>query len=89
MRKYDFIIAYDIADPKRLQKIGKLVEKEAMRIQYSVYILYEASHEEVTKLLERVCALYDEAYDDIRVYKIKNRGLHFGNAIDLDNPFII
>jgi len=60
-----------------------------MRIQYSVYILYDASHVEVTKLLEKVCALYDEAQDDVRVYKIKNRGLHFGAAVDLDNPFII
>jgi len=88
MRKYDFIITYDIADVKRLRKIGKMMEKKAMRIQYSVYILYETSKEEVTILLDAICKVYDEKYDDIRVYKVKNRGLHFGNAIDLDNPFI-
>jgi len=88
MRRYDFIIAYDIADVKRLKKIGKLIEKKAMRIQYSVYILYDATQEEITKLLDEVCKLYDEKYDDIRVYKVKNRGLHFRAAVDLDNPFI-
>jgi len=89
MRRYDFIITYDISDPKRLKKIAKLIEKDALRIQYSVYILYEATKEEVTALLEQVCKIYDEKYDDIRVYKIKQRGIHMGAAIDLDNPFII
>lgn len=86
MRKYDFIISYDIADVKRLKKIAKLIEKNAMRIQYSVYIFYDASHQEVTDLLESVTNIYDEKYDDIRVYKVKNRGLHFRAAVDLDNP---
>jgi len=89
MRKYDFIIAYDISDAKRLKKIAKLIEKEAMRIQYSIYILYDASKEEVTTLLEKVCQVYDEKYDDIRVYKVKKRGIHLEAAIDLDNPFIL
>ena len=88
MRKYDFIIAYDIADVKRLRKIAKRIEKEAMRIQYSIYILYDATQQEVTTLLESVCQIYDEKYDDIRVYKVKDRGIHLEAAIDLDNPFI-
>jgi CRISPR-associated protein Cas2 len=89
MKRYDFIITYDIADTKRLKKIAKLIEKNAMRIQYSVYIYFDATQQEVTKLLVEVCKLYHAEYDDIRVYKIKNRGLHFGAAVDLDNPFDI
>ncbi len=87
MRRYDFIIAYDIADVKRLKKIAKLIEKDALRIQYSIYFYHDSTQEEVTKLVEKVCRIYDEKRDDIRVYKIKNRGLHLGCAIDLDNPF--
>ncbi len=87
MRRYDFIIAYDIADAKRLKKIAKLIEKDALRIQYSIYFYHDSTQEEVTKLLEKVSKIYDEKKDDIRVYKIKNRGLHLGCAIDLDNPF--
>jgi CRISPR-associated protein Cas2 len=88
VRKYDFIIAYDIADVKRLRKIAKVVEKKAMRIQYSIYIFYDATQKELTSLLDAICKIYDEKYDDIRVYKVKNRGLHLGAAIDLNNPFV-
>jgi len=87
MRRYDFIISYDISDKKRLRKIAKLIEKDAMRIQYSVYFYHDSTQEEVTKLLEKVCKIYDEKRDDIRVYKIKHKGLHLGSAIDLENPF--
>jgi len=44
MSKRDFLICYDIADEKRVAKIGKLVEKESLRIQRSVYF-----YEQVTK----------------------------------------
>ena len=86
MRRYDFIIAYDIADVKRLRKIARVIEKQAMRIQYSVYIFYDATHQELTALLNSVTKIYNEKYDDIRVYKVKNRGLHFRAAVDLNNP---
>ncbi len=89
MKRYDFIISYDISDPKRLKKIGKLVEKNALRIQYSLYIFYDATHEEVAALIEKICKLYHEEQDDLRVYKIKNYGLHFGCALDLSNPYDI
>lgn len=88
MRKYDFIITYDIADVKRLRKIAKLIEKKAMRIQHSVYIFYDATQQEITSLLEAVCQICHEEHDDIRVYKVKERGIHLEAAIDLDNPFI-
>ena len=86
MRRYDFIIAYDIADVKRLRKIARVIEKHAMRIQYSVYIFYDATYQELTALLNSVTKIYNEKYDDIRVYKVKNRGLHFRAAVDLNNP---
>jgi CRISPR-associated endonuclease Cas2 len=36
-----FVIAYDIKDDKRLRKIAKFMEKEAIRIQLSVFFLRE------------------------------------------------
>ncbi|MEZ6141686.1 MAG: CRISPR-associated endonuclease Cas2 [Zavarzinella sp.] len=33
-----YIIAYDIADPKRLRKIARLMEKWAIRTQKSVFL---------------------------------------------------
>ena len=86
MRRYDFVICYDIADPKRLRKIAKTIEKKAMRIQYSVFFMMHTTQAEVTALLERMTALYHEEQDDIRVYKIKHTGIHMGAAVDLERP---
>ena len=88
MRRFDFIISYDIADSKRLRKISKIMEKKALRIQYSIYILYDATKKEAIDLVSHLDKIYDEKEDDIRIYKIKNYGLHFGAALNLDNPFI-
>ena len=88
MSKKNFLICYDIADEKRVGKIGKLVEKYAMRIQRSVYFYEQVSREELTELLEKVLLILDEEADDLRVYTIKNNGIAFGEAVDLDNPLI-
>jgi len=88
MSKQDFLICYDIADEKRVGKIGKLVEKNTLRIQRSVYFYEQVSKEELTLLLEKVLSILDEEADDLRVYTIKNKGMAFGEAIDLDNPLI-
>jgi CRISPR-associated protein Cas2 len=86
--KQDFLICYDIADEKRVGKIGKLVEKNALRIQRSVYFYEQVSKEELTLLCEKVLSILDEEADDLRVYLIKNKGIHFGEAVDLHNPLI-
>jgi len=88
MSKKNFLICYDIADEKRVGKIGKLVEKNALRIQRSVYFYEQVSKEELTVLIEKVLVILDEEADDLRVYTIKNNGISFGEAIDLDNPLI-
>jgi len=30
----------------------------------------------------------DEEADDLRIYTIKNKGIAFGEAVDLENPLI-
>jgi CRISPR-associated protein Cas2 len=84
----DFLICYDIADEKRVGKIGKLVEKNAMRIQRSVYFYEQVTKEELTVLVEKVLTILDEEADDLRVYVIKNKGIALGEAVDLENPLI-
>ncbi len=86
--KKDFLICYDIADEKRVGKVGKLVEKSAMRIQRSVYFYEQVTQEELTVLLEKILTILDEEADDLRVYVVKNKGIHLGEAIDLNNPLI-
>ena len=88
MSKQDFLICYDIADKKRVGKIGKLIEKNALRIQRSVYFYEQVSKEELMALMEKVLTILDEEADDLRVYTIRDKGIHFGEAIDLNNPLI-
>jgi len=88
MGKQDFLICYDIADEKRVGKIGKLVEKNALRIQRSVYFYEQITKGELTVLLDQLLLLLDEEVDDLRIYTIKNKGIAFGEAVDLENPLI-
>ena len=87
MKRYNFIISYDISNDKRLRKIAKLLEKKAIRIQYSVFYLPNATKEELHNILNKLLKLYNEKEDDIRVYNIKNSGINLASAINLDQPY--
>jgi CRISPR-associated protein Cas2 len=89
MRKKDFLLCYDISDKKRLSKIAKIIEADAMRIQRSVYFYEKVSKKELKQMIERVLEVLDEKADDFRVYTIKNKGICLGDAVDLDNPLIL
>ncbi len=88
MHRYNFLICYDIADEKRVGKIGKLIEKHALRVQRSVYLFDNATKEDLTQLVDKILPLLDKEVDDLRVYKIIDKGIHLGEAVDLENPLI-
>ena len=88
MSKKDFLICYDITDKKRVGKIGKLLERNALRIQRSVYFYEQASKEELTYLIEKILTLLDKEVDDLRLYTIRDKGISLGEAVDLENPLI-
>lgn len=89
MRKKDFLLCYDISNKKRLTKIAKIIEADAMRIQRSVYFYERATKKELNSLIDRVLEILNQKEDDFRVYTIKNRGFRLGDAVDLDNPLIL
>jgi CRISPR-associated protein Cas2 len=89
MAKKDFIICYDISDKKRLAKIAKIIEIEALRIQRSIYFYEKVSKKELNILIKKVLKHLDEKADDLRIYTIKDKGIHLGEATDLNNPFIL
>jgi len=87
MQKHNFLITYDIANIKRLRKIAKVLEKEAIRIQFSIFYLPNVTISQMQVVLDEILSIYNKNEDDIRVYSIKNSGIKLGKAVDLDKPF--
>ncbi len=90
MKRFNFLLCYDISDPKRLQKIAKLLESFAIRIQYSLYYCKDSSAEEMKELVKKLNELIDQKEDDIRIYQVdKNKSLNLKSAVDLKQPNIL
>ena len=87
--KHDYIIAYDIADEKRLRKVAKLLESETMRIQYSVFFI-QAHKTHIEQLQQKLQAIINQAKDDLRIYQIDiENSFHLQAGLDLKSPLII
>ena len=70
----DYIICYDIANPRRLGRIHRALKKQALAVQYSVF-LFSGTESQLQRCMDKLQALMDECYDDIRAYPLPQRGL--------------
>lgn len=71
-RVHTYLIAYDISDPRRLQRVHKFLKQCAVPIQYSVFItrISEAQLGRIkTGIVNRIC----EDEDDVRIYHIPDK----------------
>ena len=66
-----YLIGYDIADPKRLQRIHRRMTNYATPIQYSIF-LFEGSEKLLTQCLTEVMQIFHKKEDDLRVYPLPN-----------------
>ena len=64
-----WIVCYDMADPRRLARIFKLLKAHGIPLQYSVFLI-EASSQEMAQLEEKICQLINRTEDDVRVYRL-------------------
>lgn len=64
-----WLLAYDIRDHKRLQKIGRYLQKEGVRLQYSVYLL-SGQRQHIEKIMEQLRQFIDKRMDDVRIYPL-------------------
>ena len=71
-QKHTWLICYDIADPKRLAKVHRIVRQLGLAIQYSVFVS-ELSERDVDRLLANLSVEIDASEDDIRAYPIDGR----------------
>ena len=84
----EFLIAYDIADKKRVAKIGRFLSKIGIRIEYSIFYI-KATKEEMVEIAMKINDIIEPEMDDVRIYKIEDYGIALGNADLLDELFII
>ncbi len=90
MKKFDFLICYDISCKKRLPKIAKVLEKTSIRIQKSIFFYPDVTRDEIRKLIDKLEKIINEKEDDIRVYRVDiNQSINLMDAVDLKKPNII
>jgi CRISPR-associated protein Cas2 len=64
-----WLLAHDIRDKKRLQRVWRYLRQEGVRLQYSVYLL-AGTRRQVEAIIERLRELIDERADDVRIYPL-------------------
>lgn len=76
-----WLIGYDIADPKRLQKVHRMLKNHATPIEYSVF-LFVGTDREHRKCVDELATLIAPETDDLRSYPLPARGYQerFGRA---------
>ncbi len=68
-----YIVAYDIADKKRLQKIHRMLKKEGMAVQKSVFFVH-GDEKSLNGLLGKLETVMNPGKDDIRAYPVTHPG---------------
>ncbi|HXH04220.1 MAG TPA: CRISPR-associated endonuclease Cas2 [Candidatus Competibacteraceae bacterium] len=64
-----YLICYDIADPQRLARVARYLERRACRVQYSVFAA-QTRPERLARWLEELKVLIEPRVDDIRAYPL-------------------
>ena len=62
-----WLIAYDISHPRRLRRVARLLERRAVRCQYSVF-LFDGTRRELVLLLDDLGALLRREQDVIQAW---------------------
>lgn len=69
-----YLVAYDIADPKRLARVHRVLKQQGLPVQYSVFTV-ALKRKAMLRLLERVNALINQREDDVRCYRLPDNSV--------------
>jgi CRISPR-associated protein Cas2 len=64
-----YLIAYDIANPKRLSRVHRTLKKQGLPVQYSVFTVV-IKRKALFRLMDSISQLIHPAEDDIRCYRL-------------------
>lgn len=73
----NWIIAYDIADRRRLQRVHRYLVNVAVPLQNSVF-LFSGSHEMFQQHFHAITAQLNAREDDVRVYLLRGKVYSLG-----------
>lgn len=68
-----FVIGYDVADPRRLQRVHRVMCTFAAPLEYSIFLLVGSVANKDRCLLE-IARLIKAGEDDVRCYPLPARG---------------
>lgn len=68
-RARNWLIAYDIADPRRLQRVHRFLSQHAVPVQYSVFAT-RGSPMKLGLIRAGLAGIVDERDDDVRIYPV-------------------
>jgi len=89
MRLY-YLVAYDISDDFRLNRVLRYMKGKGIHLQYSVFYCY-LSQKEAASIMEDIRSMIDINQDDVRFYPIVRnfktivlgRGAHIPKGVDI------
>lgn len=70
----EFVICYDITNPRRLGRLHRYLRKSAVPLQYSVF-LFVGDERQLDRLMTGIVPMIDPKTDDVRAYPLPARGL--------------
>ncbi len=87
-----YLIAYDIANPRRLRRVARLLEKHATRCQKSVFLI-RAGVDRVRQILDQILPLLKPSTDCVQAWELARgqslQGLVLGNAQPLEPRCVV
>lgn len=66
-----YLVAYDIANPRRLGRIHRRIRKEGIAAQRSVFFI-RGTEGQLNRLLDRLAREIKPTEDDLRAYPVRN-----------------
>ncbi len=70
--KSNYLVCYDISDPRRLSRVFKLMKGRGIHLQYSVFHC-SLTWENLLELKEKLRWIIDESKDDVRIYPLPSK----------------
>ncbi|MGB9591695.1 MAG: CRISPR-associated endonuclease Cas2 [Candidatus Kryptoniota bacterium] len=88
------LAVYDITDPRRLNRVAKVLQDYGTRVQKSKFEI-EISEKAFVELMERIAKEIDVETDGVKYFPLCERCLHKievigqGSYVDPDHEFVI